>query len=440
MAYAMLITSIAAFNIKSNLLYFIPHDPKNKKTHVSHTTLMTLVASVVACLVLWVFRDTFLANTSFDFFLPLAIYILLFLNLDFLETYWLANKQPGNVMYFSVARTIVRLGGVIGTAIVTHSAVAMMYALCVIEVVRVIVVVFLMKYIGLLNISLHKSILQQQLSFVVPLGISGSLHYASLYIGQIAISMYLGVIALAIYTIANYQIPILNIIRGAIGDSIFPDMVTQANNRSGDRLALWKRANVAYASIIVPIFAIVAWYADILIPWVFTDKYVDAVPLFRVLATVMVIQCFEFSSPLRAISNTKMLLIGNILMLSTNVAVLLVFFRYFSEVAIFGPAVGIVSGYMVQLTYFGWAITENYNISVSQLLKWRSLAMIVLCTLAACVPLVAGEYVAINDFARLFVFSVLFCIVYWVTVRYMRLAEVETVIRALNSKLRRNAG
>ena len=437
--YAMLIVGIAGFNIKSNLLFFIPHDPANTRVHVSHTTLMTLFASASACLVLYAFRDVLLENTSFDFFLPLIIYVLLFLNLNFLEEYWLAKGQPNFVMYFSIIRTAVRLGGVIGIAILTKSVINMLYALCVVEAIRIVVVVFIMARTGILKLSLDKPVLQQQLSFVIPLAISGSLNHTSLYIGQIAISVHLGVVALAIYTIANFQVPVLNIVRGAIGASIFPNMVRQAADHTSDRLRLWKRANIAYNSLIIPYFVIVTWYADVLIPWVFTDEYSDAVPLFRVLALFLLTQCFEFSSPLRAIRKTKDLLVGTALMLTTNVALILFFFRYLPDHAIFGPAVGVVTGNIVQTLFYGWRITDLYDVPLSQLLKWRSLALIGVCTLAACVPLLAGEFVTLNEFVRVPTFSILFAAVYYVAIRYVRLEEVETVIEAVTAKLGSNA-
>jgi O-antigen/teichoic acid export membrane protein len=131
--YAMLITGIASFNIKSNLLYFIPREPAYTKEYVSHTTLMTFVASVAACLLLYLFRDVLQANTSLNFVLPLIIYVFLFLNLDFLETYWIAKRNPDYVMYFSISRTVVRLGTVVGTAFLTKSVTAMVYALCAVE-------------------------------------------------------------------------------------------------------------------------------------------------------------------------------------------------------------------------------------------------------------------------------------------------------------------
>jgi O-antigen/teichoic acid export membrane protein len=439
MVYAMLITSIASFNIKANLLFFIPHDPTNTKIYVGHTTLMTLAASIGASLILFISRDILLANTSLNFFIPLVVYVLLFLNLNFLESFWIAKGQPDFVMYFSIIRTAVRLGSVIGTAILTKSVVAMMYALCVVEALRIVVVAFIMARTGILKLSYDKPLLHQQLAFVIPLSISGTLNHTSQYIGQIAVSLHLGVIALGIYTIANFQVPILNIVRGAIGDSIFPNMVRQAADQTGDRLRLWKKANVSYTFLIIPYFAVVTWYADVLIPWVFTDKYSDSIPLFRILALFLLTQCFEFSSPLRAISKTRDLLAGTTLMLLANVALIFFFFRYLPEHAIFGPAVGVVVGNVVQTLYYGWRIIRLYQVPVIRLLKWRSLALIGICTLASCVPLFIGELFTLNDFVRVPLFSILFAAVYVATIRFVRLEEVETVIETVTTKLGINA-
>jgi O-antigen/teichoic acid export membrane protein len=275
------------------------------------------------------------------------------------------------------------------------------------------------------------------MAFVLPLSISGTLNYASQYIGQIAISVHLGVLALGIYTIANFQVPILNIVRGAIGDSIFPRMVQEAIDQTKDGLRLWKRANVAYTFLIIPYFVIVMWYADVLIPWLFTDKFSDAVPLFRVLALFLLTQCFEFSSPLRAIRRTRDLLAGTTLMLITNIAFILFFFRYWPDHAIFGPAAGVVAGNVVQTLYYGWRITGFYHVPLGQLLKWRSLLSIILCTLVACIPLLVGDFLTINNFIRVPLFSILFGAVYYIAIRRVRLEEVETVVEAIADKVGR---
>ena len=433
----MLISVLAAFSVKSNLLYFIPKDPHRSRTYVSNSIWIVFFTSTFACVTLFVFREQLIFNTSFDFVIPLSIYVFLFTNFDFLESYWVAKKQPNSVFYFSVTRTIVRLSAVLGTAFYSPSVDALIRTLIVVEAIRILAVVLIMRRIHLKLAVIDRHLIRRQLTFVIPLGLAGSLHYLNVYIGQIAISTQLGVVALAIYTIGSFQVPILDIVRGSIVDSIFPDMVRAASRNDGDRLRLWKRSIVAYTYLIVPIVVLLLCYADVLIPLVFTEQYRDAVPIFRILAVVTLIQCFEFSTPLRAVNRNKILLVGNVIMLSVNVGIILAFFRFFTPYAIYGPAFAIVLAYVVQLIFFGLSITQVYSISVGDLLKWHSLAIIFLSAALSCVPLVIGEQVDIPDFVRLPVFSLIFAISYFLLVHRARLEEVETLIQALGRRMRR---
>lgn len=436
MVYALLVANLATFSIPSNLLFFIPHDPADTRHYLSHTNWMLISTSILACIFIWIFHERIQANTSFDFLVPLAIFVFLFVNVDFIEPYWLANKQANNVFYYSTSRSVIRLAAVIVTAAITKSVDAVLNALITVEIIRVIVTLVILQRTQLLSLTVNPSVLKRQLIFVVPLGLASSLHFLNLYLGQIVISVKLGVVALAIYTIASYQVPILDIVRSAIGDAIFPDMVHEASGQAGDKLRLWKRGNVAYSFLTAPVFAILIWYADVLIPLVFTEQYADAIPIFRVLLPVMLIQCFEFSSPLRAANRTRLLLAGNSLMLGANMVCILIFFRFFRNFAIFGPAVGIMLGYVVQLTFLGWCVTKVYSINITELLKWRSLAIICLCTALVYPVLFIGEFVDMPDIVRVCVFSLLYAVGYFIIIRRTRLEEVETVMSILTKKLR----
>jgi O-antigen/teichoic acid export membrane protein len=367
----------------------------------------------------------------------LSIYILLFTNFDFLESYWVAKKQPISVFYYSVTRTIVRLSAILVTALYSPTVDALIRTLIVVEAIRILVVVLIMWRINLRLAFMDQRVIRRQLTFVVPLGLAGSIHYVNEYVGQIAISTQLGVVALAIYTIGSFQVPILNILRGSIVDSIFPDMVLTASSNASDKLGLWKRSIIAYTSLIVPLVILLFFYADVLIPLLFTEEYIGAVPIFRILAVVMLIQCFELGTPLRAINRNQVLLVGNMIMLSVNIAIILAFFRFLPSYAIYGPAFAIVLAYIVQLIFFGVSIMRAYAVSAGNLLKWNSLAIIFLAAILSCVPLIVGEQVDIPDFVRLPVFSLVFAISYFLLIRRARLEEVETLIRTLSRRMRR---
>jgi O-antigen/teichoic acid export membrane protein len=381
--------------------------------------------------------DQIRSNTSFDFILPLIFYVLLFANVTFLEWYWIATKQPTYVFYYSTLRTIARMGAVVGTAWLTRSVDAILVALIMVEVVRIVVVLTISLRSRLLSFSVQWSVMRQQLGFIVPLGIATSLNQLHQYVGQIIISAQLGVVALAVYSVASYKVPIVRIARGAVGDAIFPDMVRQAASDQGDKLRLWKRGNIAYSCLILPVFLVLFWYADVLIPLVFTDRYVDAVPIFRVLLLIMPIEAIEMNSPLRAANRTTELLFGNLILLTSNLVCIFVFFRYFPEIAILGPAVGLVFGSCVERIFMAWRITRFFKVSLGNLLKWRSQAAIWSCTAASSLLLFAGELVPMHEVARILLFATLYGAAYFTMLHYFKLEELETLIARLRTKFRR---
>lgn len=436
LVYAMLTANLAEFSIKSNLLYFIPKDPGRTREYVAVTNWLTLAGSILACLVLWSLGDRIRASTSFDFLIPLVIYVVLYANLTYLETFFVANKQPKKVFLYSVVRTVVRLTVVLGTAYVTRSVTAILHALIVVETIRIIAVLILTGRLGILSFEFKADTAKRQLGFIVPLGIAGTLGYLNQYVGQLIVSTQLGILALAIYTIGSYKLPFVRIVRGAISDAIFPDMVRQANVTGKDRIRLWKRGTIAYTFLVLPIFVLLFWYADVLIPFVFTDEYTDAVPIFRIMVFMLPIQCIELSSPLRAANRTGALLTGNIVMLVSNLACIGLFFAYLPDAAIFGPAVGMIVGHVLQHIYMGWKIVSHFDISVGALLKWRSLGTILLCIAVSSMVLVVADQVPLHDLSRVLLASLAFACVYFPMLRRFKLEEVEIVFEAVAVRLR----
>lgn len=179
------------------------------------------------------------------------------------------------------------------------------------------------------------------------------------------------------------------------------------------------------------------WYADVLIPFVFTDKYADAVPIFRVLLLVMPIEAIELNSPLRAVNKTRHLLAGNLLLLLTNVLCIAAFFQYFEEVAILGPAVGVVVGYFVQHVYMGWRITQVYGVAVRNLLKWRGQAAIYASTAIGGMALFIGELLPLAEYYRLPIFSIIYFGLYFAALRSFKLEEVETIVAKIREQIGR---
>ena len=145
--------------------------------------------------------------------------------------------------------------------------------------------------------------LREQLRFIVPHGSGTLLSNLNDSLGKVLVSGRLGPEPLAIYTTAAYQVPILTIAKGALGDVIFPDMVQRSGRNVLEGLRLWKRANVVYFILICPTWLVLTYYAEPLIRLLFTEAYVSAAPYFQVFLLLMIRQCFAFSTPLRSLAD-----------------------------------------------------------------------------------------------------------------------------------------
>src|ERR1700688_137790 len=91
--YASLLQSIASFSISDSLLYFIPARPASAWRIVKQTALLTALVST--CIVLGFFILDLVTHGGLvgRYRVPIALYVLLFINVDFWESFWLATHR-----------------------------------------------------------------------------------------------------------------------------------------------------------------------------------------------------------------------------------------------------------------------------------------------------------------------------------------------------------
>src|SRR5262245_35213410 len=104
--YASLLQSLAAFSIPESLLYFIPRHAQSPWRVVRHSVLLTAATSGLVVIVL-IAADLLMNRTLVGpYLLPLSLYVLFLVNLDFWEVFLIATRRAKLV----VGYTAVRLG------------------------------------------------------------------------------------------------------------------------------------------------------------------------------------------------------------------------------------------------------------------------------------------------------------------------------------------
>jgi len=426
--YATLLSGLMDFTVTKNLIYFIPKYPDSERESVTHTTFLILIASLFGLIVVYLLKGLILARTSYDFIAPLILYIFFFLNFEFFENYWLGKKRTDYVLYFSSARIAVRTAAILAAALISRSVMAVIWTLIVLEIIKCLFVSIILR--KTFTKQLDRALLKEQLRFIIPLGSAVTLSLIHYQLANLVISIKMGVERLALYHIGGQQIPIINIVQSSATDVLFPEMTQLAD---AERLNLWRRANVVFCFIAFPVYAVFFYYAPTYIGTLFTKQYLTAVPLFRIYLAIILLQCFDVGSPLRAINQNKYFIFGNILSLAVNIGMMLLFFQ---SVGLKIPALSYVLGSLIGNMYCGNKILQFYRIPLKQLFLWKKIATVILCVVIALPALVVSRWINMQPVVKAVSFSLLYLAMYYFAVRRFKIDEVELLIAKMLSRLR----
>ena len=380
--YASILQAFAQFSINDSLLYCVPANPRSPWRLARQTALLTLCSSLLVVLVLAGLDGWSGGHVVNGYLLPLVAYTLFSVNLDFWEYFWLANGKAKPVFFYSAGRLAVRVLVVVVTAALTHDFRAVIWALVVLEGARL-----LAAGIGMLifDRARHEPVLREpwrdQIRFCVPSGIASLLAMLNRNISNVIVARMLGAVSLAQYAIGRFGEPVVATVRNSVSAVILPEMVRKDRGvAGGTALALWQKATVVNTIMLFPIAVLVARYAEPLVTLVFGPNYVSAAVVMQIYMLVVIRECFDFAPALRAVNRTRPLVESNVAgLLTCTVAMLLLI----PVAGLAGAMLAFVIASYVDVSWLGWRTLQAYQVRLSELLPWRSIARTALAAAVA---------------------------------------------------------
>lgn len=432
--YAMLLVNVIGFGANRSLTYFIPKEPEHESVFLTQTVLFVAFVSGIAILILGLAQSLIVGFTSYNFVLPLVLFCIFYPNLDFVEMYYVAKKRSDIVLYYGAARLILRVSVVVATAYLSRDVVTVINAIVIAEFARFSAVFLVSLRLRLLSVrSVTAASMMQQWRYVWPMGLSGTLIQIEERATNIFVSLFLGPAALALYSIGRYQRPIVRVLRGALADVIFPDMVRRGSSQEGSQLPLWQRSTTAYALLLFPISAILIFNASIIVEVLFTAKYLDAVPLFQIFSLFLVLLCFDFDLPVRALGITRYFLRISWIGLLLRIVFLFLAYHLFGFL---GPAFAAVAAQSVRISYLAWKCVAVTGIGLTKILQWDQLGRIMLACVTAVPAFPATNHLLSQTLSASIVGSILYLVVYFGLLRLMRVRELQTLADRVITLLR----
>lgn len=430
MATAMFITSLAGFALSANLNYLIARSPDRESVDISNTCLLMLGVSVVSALLIVLLRPWLVPPEIAGSWLLLAVYVFLFLNLEVLVSYWLAHGQSVQVMGYTLAVTVWRLLTLLAATFWLRDVELIFVTLICAEALKNLWIYVYLRRRGLLVFRWDRAAMREQVRLAAPLG-AGSVLYKLNDFGKVVVANQMGAVPLAIYTTAAYQVPLVNIVQGALADVIFPDMVRRSRRDPAQGLLLWKRAQVLIFAVICPAWALMTYWAEPIVRLLFTDAYVAAVPYFQVFLLLMLRQCFQFSTPLRSVEDNKSFAHANLGSLLINAALILALMPQFG---LWGPTLGLVAGQTWSSFYLGRIVLKRYGLKPGDLCQWHKLGLALLASLVGMAAVHASQLYLPHSPAGMLAGLAVFALVYLAAARLILREEYGYVLRALRKR------
>jgi O-antigen/teichoic acid export membrane protein len=382
--YAGLLSTICAFGINNSLLYFIPSRPHSVRQMVKQATSMTLGTSVLVVGI--TLLADYLLNGAIlgDVALPVAIYVLLFVNLDFWEFYWLALKRPMPVFAYTTGRLIARIAVVVTAASIWRDVMPIVWSLIALESLRIAGSWLAWQRAGSklekVDPATVESCWREQFRYCFPVGMALILVTLNKSLGNLFVTKTLGVVALAHYAIGTHIQPVIGVLRNSVSDAVLPELAALKSAKGEGALALWRRSTVVSMILLTAAGVVLFEFAHTFVVTLFSPSYEPAVLIFQIYLLVLVREVFDFGVALRAANRTAPIVTSSLFAIVLNLVLLITVLPIWGLPA---AALAFVISRWTEGLVLSRSTMRAYQIGIKDLARWTDLGRVALAALLA---------------------------------------------------------
>lgn len=234
----------------------------------------------------------------------------------------------------------------------TFKAYMILFVLC--EILFSLIVLFIAaKNVGNLKFRIDISILKLILNFSVPLGLASAVGIINVEMDKLVIGHFLSTEQMAIYSNAARELPVA-ILATSFTAVLMPKISKMIKDKKEiEACALWSKVAVfSYYVLVFFIFFFCSFSKEIM-TILYSEKYVSGYTIFIIYSLTLIFQVTHFGMYLNVSGHTKLILLGSILSMFSN---LILNVGLFFTLGINGPAIatwistGILAVFQIVMT------------------------------------------------------------------------------------------
>ena len=228
---------------------------------------------------------------------------------------------------------------------------------------------------GGFRLGFDKNLIRTVFVFSIPLGLSAVVGTLNIEIDKLLIGFLMDTEQMAIYTNASKELPV-TFVSASITAVLLPQLTKMLKkDRNRDALSLWANATELSYLIICLIVAGVFTYAEDVMCFLYSAKYLPGLLVFRIYTLVLLLRCTYFGIILNAKGKTKEIFWAGIASLALNV--FLNPLMYWA-IGMTGPALATFLSMLVVLLWQLYRTAKCTGVAISQVFPWKRLGCITL--------------------------------------------------------------
>jgi O-antigen/teichoic acid export membrane protein len=283
----LMISLLFQFGINQSLYYFIPRDEKNAGAYLLNSVVLNVIIYGVVYTIIGFFRADIAVRLKMpvlnDHFFELAAYTLFIMMAVAGDCYLVAQRKIKQSAAFEILGQSLACVASVTAAFLTRSLEAIILALVLSRLLHVSIMLayiqFGMRGFGAARYFTH---VRAQIKYGVVLGLGGTFWMLLSRTHEMIVSSRYGPELYAVYSVGCTHMQIMNyymysLIVVSLGRFA---QLEKAGDDEGTRM-LWRDVLTSLYGIIVPVVVVLMIVSKPLLILMFTEKYLDALPIFR---------------------------------------------------------------------------------------------------------------------------------------------------------------
>jgi len=433
----------AVFGIPSSIYYFLPRSAEKRRMMKITITLLFTISVLVS---FGIYTSSGLIAKGFnnpsltEYSWLIASFILLQIPIKLYEPFMVSTQNVARFVLINASFNVGFLLAILIPVLLDWELKEVLISLFLFFITQLIAV-YVMTFYTYFKLEDDTDgdeyLISNQISYSLPIGFTGAIAQLGIAVDKMIVSSYYDPEQLAVYTRGAMEIPMLNVIANSLGNILMPRFVEEFRDGNIDAvMKLWHSSIKMMAMFIYPTLVFFILTAEHLIPFLFTDEYIDSVVIFQVYTLGLITRITSYDAIVRAVGKTKILFKMSLLAVLLNITFTILLIELIGIVG--APLATVIVGTVLRFVYLV-IITKLLGVSLVQVFPWLSLVKLISISLLAGIftfPLLALD---LSHASMLIACSIVFAVVYLVGFRYTNALtenERKSVSGLLPKKLR----